>query len=93
MALKKESSTNGAILKNYEYYRALLSQLSNGTQNKIVLNYLLTHSKMTTFDAYEKFGITRLPSRVNDLRNMGVEIECEMKYKGKKHWGEYKVVM
>lgn len=93
MALKKESSTNGAISNNYKHYKSLLSHLQDETQNKIVLEYLLTHSKMTTFDAYEKFGITRLPSRVNDLRNMGVDIECEMKYKGRKHWGEYKVVM
>lgn len=86
---KKKVSVETNLSKNYKYYKSLLSQLQDETQNKIVLEYLLTHKAMTTFDAYEKFGITRLPSRVNDLRNMGVDIKCEMKFKGKKHWGIY----
>ena len=90
---KRADNSQTHFSNNYKHHKSILSHLQDETQNKIVLEYLLTHQSMTTYEAYEKFGITRLPSRVNDLRNMGVEIECEMKYKGRKHWGEYRVVM
>lgn len=89
IAKKEKAPKKGTNSKHHDYCNRLLSHLQDGTQNKEVLKYLLTHSKITTFEAYEYFGITRLPVRISDLRHMGVVIIAEMKYKGKKHWAEY----
>lgn len=48
---------------------------SKMTQNKKILHYLETHKRgITSMDAFTKFGITRLASRVHDLRQMGYPV-------------------
>ena len=47
--------------------------------------------------AFEKFGGTRLPSRIYDLKQLGIGIETEMVYKKKPdgeyvHYGVYRLV-
>lgn len=41
------------------------------SQNQMVLEHLRNHKGLTTYEAYTKYGITRLPSRICDLRKQG----------------------
>lgn len=43
------------------------------TQCELILKYLKDFGSITTFESYEELGITRLPSRINDLKNQGYE--------------------
>lgn len=43
------------------------------TQCELILKYLKDFGSITTFESYEELGITRLPSRINDLKNKGYE--------------------
>lgn len=46
------------------------------TQKDIIIDYLLNHGEMTTLTAF-RLGITRLASRVHELRKEGYPIEGE----------------
>ena len=43
-------------------------------QNQLVLSLLESGKHITSMDAYEQYGITRLPSRICDLRASGYNI-------------------
>lgn len=45
------------------------------TQNYMVLEYMITHGGITSFEAFKELGITRLSARIKDLRDEGVQIE------------------
>ena len=47
------------------------------TQNTIVLEYLKKWGSITTAEAFDNLGITRLASRIHELRKMGYEIITE----------------
>ena len=51
------------------------------SQNDKVLNYLKEHKKITSMDAINKLRITRLSSRISDLRKRGIDIDTEIVYK------------
>lgn len=44
-------------------------------QCELILKYLKDFGSITTFESYEELGITRLPSRINDLKNKGYEFK------------------
>ena len=54
------------------------------TQCQEVLQCIDENGFITTMDAYER-GITRLASRVHDLRRMGYEIKSETVYAKNRH--------
>jgi len=96
MATKKEKTRKGPNSKSINKYKAICSDLSS-SQCKKILKYLLQYGSITTMKAYEKFGCTRLPSRIFDLKQLGVGIETEMVYKKKPdgefvHYGVYRLV-
>lgn len=67
------------------------------TQNQMVLEHLKTHIGLTTYEAYEKYGITRLSSRIHDLREDGYPIlaitRVEENRHGKKvNFSEYRLI-
>ena len=45
------------------------------TQCELIRKYLKDFGSITTFESYEELGITRLPSRINDLKNKGYEFK------------------
>ena len=45
------------------------------SQNEKVLSYLKTHTGITSWNAFEQLGITRLSARIHDLRDKGHIIE------------------
>lgn len=49
------------------------------TQNKKILRYLETHKRgITSFEAFTKFGITRLSGRIFELRDKGYQINTSL---------------
>lgn len=48
------------------------------TQRRAVLNYLMEHGTITSMEAFEKFGATRLSAIIFDLRRQGYGIFTNM---------------
>lgn len=45
------------------------------TQNEMIYEHMKKHGSITSMEAFELYGITRLASRIHDLRNIyGVRI-------------------
>ncbi len=62
------------------------------SQNKQIADYLNKGKKLTTLDALNKFGCFRLASRINDLRNEGMNISTKIiKLKNKKQIAQYSI--
>lgn len=57
------------------------------TQCAKVLRHLKDHGSITSFEAFNEYGILRLASRINDLRAQGIAIVSEMAT-GKNRYGE-----
>lgn len=47
------------------------------SQFRDVLAHLIEHGSITTIEAFQKYGCTRLPARIFDYRAMGYEIESD----------------
>lgn len=58
-----------------EQYKELLNKLE-GSQNGEVLEHLIKYETINTFVANNDYYITRLPSRVSDLKRLGVAIKA-----------------
>ena len=62
------------------------------SQNKQIADYLNKGKKLTTLDALNKFGCFRLASRINDLRNNGMNITTKIiKLDNKKQVAQYSI--
>lgn len=66
------------------------------THGERVLNYLETHRGITSLEAIELFGDTRLSSTIHNLRKKGytivtVERECNTRYGTATEFGEYQL--
>lgn len=44
------------------------------TQNDRILHYMKEHKGITSLEAYDKIGCTRLSARIADLKDMGYPI-------------------
>lgn len=56
------------------------------SQRDIVMDYLKTHGSITSYEAFEHFGITKLPARICELRKAGVIIPDRIEH-GKNRFG------
>ena len=94
MANKKEQSRKGPTQSTINNYKALAAQMSSSQCQKI-LKHLIRYGKITTYQAYDKYGCTRCAARISDLKAMGVDITTTMVYKKKNgehiHYGEYRL--
>lgn len=66
-------------------------------QMKAIKDYLLAGNTLTSMDAYRLFGCTKLPSRIHDLRESGMNIsttmvEGETRYGTTSRYARYKLV-
>lgn len=57
------------------------------TQNERVLDYMREFGSITQADAYADLGVTRLASRVHDLRECGERISATYETK-RNRWGD-----
>jgi len=62
------------------------------SQNKQILNYLLTGATINPITALELFGSFRLSARIHDLKGQGHNIKTTMVYNGKKKWANYNLI-
>ena len=51
--------------------------MAKSTQFRDVLAHLIEHGSITTIEAFQKYGCTRLAARIFDYRAMGYEIESD----------------
>lgn len=47
------------------------------TQNEMVLKHLKEIGTLTSMEAFERYGITRLSARISNLREMGIPISTK----------------
>lgn len=64
------------------------------SQCQMVLVHMSKHKTITTHEAYELYGITRLPSRIYDLRETGHKIGMVWEHGVNRYghpvkWGKY----
>ena len=62
--------------------------------NQLILNHLQKHKTITTLEAFELYGITRLSARIYDLRESGIKIGLiwetgTNRYGNQVKWGKY----
>ena len=57
------------------------------TQCERVMKYINDHGSITSMDAFNDLGIVRLASRINDLKNQGVDFDRKMETR-KNRYGE-----
>ena len=57
------------------------------TQCERILKYLNDFGSISTLQAFNDLGVTRLASRIHDLKRMGIAIESETRT-GKNRYGE-----
>lgn len=56
--------------------------------NKVrILEHIQKYGSITSMEAFEKYGITRLAARIKDLRDMGYDIDTIM-MEGQNRYGE-----
>ena len=60
-------------------------------QNKKILNHLKEHKKITSYEAFEKYRITRLSARIHDLREQGHNITSDMIYSKEYKYAVYRL--
>jgi hypothetical protein len=41
----------------------------------MIIKYIQDFGSITTFESFTELGVTRLPSRINDLKNKGYEFK------------------
>lgn len=47
------------------------------TQNDMILRHLQDYSSITTWEAIQEYGVTRLSARISDIKDMGYIITDE----------------
>lgn len=57
------------------------------TQNERIIEYIKENGGITQFEATAELGVLRLPSRINDLKNLGYPVVDEW-VKVKNRFGE-----
>ena len=51
---------------------------ARNSQCEMILKHLMDFGSITTWEAFEDYGCTRLPSRICDLKRDGIAIEKTM---------------
>jgi len=54
-------------------------QKQKKSQNELVLDYMKAFGSITSLQAFNDLGVTRLSGRIYDLREQGYHIRAEMK--------------
>ena len=57
------------------------------TQAERIINFMEEHGSITSMEAFRKLGITKLTTRISEMRASGMEIDGEV-IKSKNRFGE-----
>ena len=71
----------------------LLKSMNTKSQNYKVLNHMVNKGSITTYQAYNQYGITRLPARIADIEAYGIHVDRKTIWSREKetHWNEYSI--
>lgn len=71
----------------------LLKSMNSKSQNYKVLNHMVNKGSITTYQAYNQYGITRLPARIADIEAYGIHVDRKTIWSREKgtHWNEYSI--
>ena len=47
------------------------------TQHTIIIDHMKNRGSITTIEAYEEYGITKLTTRISELRRAGMNIQSQ----------------
>ena len=65
------------------------------TQSEQILEHVKRYGSITPAEAYAQFGCLALHSRAPEIRAavrpLGFDFVCQIRTKGKKRWGEYRL--
>ena len=61
------------------------------TQKDTIINHINQYGSITPLEALTRYGIMRLASRVNDLRNEGFRIVSDMKVHDGRRYASYRL--
>lgn len=64
-----------------------MDEIARQTQQKDIREYIDTHGSITTFEAYEHLYITKLTTRISEMRKRGEEF-IDSWETGKNHHGK-----
>ena len=81
---KKRVSVENSLKNQDKYttYDTLMTSMKKGSQARTILEHLVEHEEgITTWDAFMHYNITRLASRIHDLRDLGVPIRATQETK------------
>lgn len=59
------------------------------TQNEIIAAHLRAGGTLTMVEALQQYGCARLASRIDELRQQGMDIETIMERRGRKRYARY----
>lgn len=57
------------------------------TQHDLILDYMRDNGSVTTYEAFEELGITKLTTRISEFRAMGYKIR-QQTYSGRNRFGK-----
>lgn len=66
-----------------------MEKFVSGTQNRNVLNYMRAKGSITSLEAVYDLNCLRLSGRIQELRNMGFNIETVMEENNGKRYARY----
>lgn len=63
------------------------------TQEATILEHLMAYGSITSWDAIQKYRITRLSAKIYDLKKMGYRIRTDFESNEDTHWARYTLIM
>lgn len=62
-------------------------------QADTILEHLMVHGSITSWEAIQKYRITRLSAVIYDLKKMGYRIRTDFESNEETHWARYTLIM
>ena len=56
----------------------MITEKSKVSQEKLIADHLMKYGSISTWEAIQLYGCTRLPARISDLRKKGWQITSEL---------------
>ncbi|MBQ6127117.1 DNA-binding protein [Candidatus Saccharibacteria bacterium] len=63
------------------------------TQAGVILEHLLNHGSITSWEAVQQYRITRLSAVIYNLKKEGYPIQTDFESNEETHWARYTLIM
>ena len=47
---------------------------ADGTQNRMIVDWMLKHGSITRNEAWTEIGVSELPKRISEIKRAGIEV-------------------